>query len=369
MTFNSDIAIKNMNYGVEVHQEVDEKWWNSELQQTKSSTLYQTVNWLKVYQKNIGSKPFFISVTSPNGAVVAQLATLIHKNALRNENLVAKKIGSAINLSSVLTWFYGPIIHSDTDKDEITQKILLTLDKIAKENNIVMIRGSSPPLATEFPNSAFQKHDYELTPWATYIIDLKQKTDDLFQKLDKKTRYDIKKSEQSELDFQVTEGPSYFKEFSELKNEEYERTKRKKSKTLEINKTEYEYLYKNGFHKVFLAKHKGTPVSGISNIIFNGNIVQHGVANARTNLLGGSFVTWHAIKWAIENNNLTYDMGGVNPSPESEKERNIDFFKSKWGGKKFDYVLYTKILSKTKTRLSAVLKNPKRVFQTINPFS
>ena len=356
-----------MNYSVQIDKQVDEKWWNSQLSQSKGATLYQSFNWLKVYQENIGSKPFFISVSSPNGSIVGQLAVLLHKNSLRNENIVAKIIGSKINLSSVLTWFYGPILHINVDENEIIQKILLTLDKLAKENNVTVIRGSSSPLEKKFSNSFFSKHDYKQTPWATYVIDLRQKSNDLYQKLDKKTRYDIKKSEQTELEFQIPEGPSYFKEFSELKNEEYKRTSRKKSKVLETYKTEYEYLYKNGFHKVFLAKHDSVPIAGVSNIIFNGNIVQHGVANIKTNLLGGSFVTWHAIKWAIENNYHTYDMGGINPFPTSEKEKNIEFFKSKWGGQKIEYTLYTKILSMTKARFSAVLKNPKKIIQIIKP--
>ncbi|MFY9300380.1 MAG: hypothetical protein WAO91_04250 [Candidatus Nitrosotenuis sp.] len=355
-----------MNYTVQIDSHVDEKRWNSQLAQNRGSTLYQSFNWLKVYQENIGSKLFFISVLSPNGGVVGQLAVLLHKNALRNENIVAKKLGSTLNLSSVLTWFYGPIIHANEGENEITQTILTSLDRLAKENNVAMIRGSSPPLETKFSNSSFSKYGYDLTPWATYVVDLQQKSDELYQKLDKKTRYDIKKSGQNKLEFQITEGPSYFKEFSELKNEEYERTRRKKSRVLETYKTEYEYLYKNGFHKVFLAKHKGVPIAGISDIIFNGNIVQHGVANTKTSLLGGSFVTWHAIEWAIENNHKTYDMGGINPSPSSEKEKNIDFFKSKWGGQKYEYTLYTKILSKTKARLSAALKNPRKILQTIS---
>ena len=356
-----------MNFSVQVDKQIDEKLWNSQLSNSKGATLYQSFNWLKVYQENIGSTPFFISVLSPNGRIVGQLAVLLHKNSLRNENIIAKTIGDTINLSSVLTWFYGPILHTNVDENEITQKIIFTLDKLAKENKVTMIRGSSPPLETKFSNSLFSKYNYELTPWATYVIDLQQKSDELYQKLDKKTKYDIKKSEQTELEFHIPEGTSYFKEFSELKNEEYERTSRKKSKVLETYKTEYEYLYKNGFHKVFLAKHRGIPIAGVSNIIFNGNIVQHGVANTKTNLLGGSFVTWHAIKWAIENNYQTYDMGGINPFPTSEKEKNIDFFKSKWGGQKCGYTLYTKILSKTKARLATVLKNPKKIIQTIKP--
>ena len=32
-----------------------------------------------------------------------------------------------------------------------------------------------------------------------------------------------------------------------------------------------------------------------------------------------------------------YDLAGFNPNPISEKERGIEKFKRKWGGKKYDY--------------------------------
>ncbi|MGI0057392.1 MAG: hypothetical protein ACREAK_08485, partial [Nitrosarchaeum sp.] len=229
-----------MNYNVEIYEEVDEDRWNTGLLQNKASTLYQSFNWIKLYQKNLGSKPFFISVKNSKDEIVGQLAAIIHSNALRNENIFAKKIGSKINLSSVLTWFYGPIIHTESNQNEILSEILSIIDKLAIENKVTLIRGASPPLEKQFSNLAFQNHNYDIKPWATYIIDLDKKIDDVYNKLDKKTRHDIRKSESEELEFEVAEGKSYFKEFSELKNEEYERTGRKKSKITNSNNTEFE---------------------------------------------------------------------------------------------------------------------------------
>ena len=95
-------------------------------------------------------------------------------------------------------------------------------------------------------------------------------------------------------------------------------------------------------------------------------MIQHAVANSsEKNLLGGTFLTWETIKWAIKNNQKYYDMGGINPSPELKKEKNIDFFKSKWGGEEAPYGIFTKILDKKKQLLSSVLKNPNRILKKI----
>ena len=58
---------------------------------------------------------------------------------------------------------------------------------------------------------------------------------------------------------------------------------------------------------------------------------------------------------------LTYDMGGINPSPENDKEKSINFYKSKWGGKKVYYMKFTKVLDAGKWKISAVLKDPRKI--------
>ena len=67
------------------------------------------------------------------------------------------------------------------------------------------------------------------------------------------------------------------------------------------------------------------------------------------------------IKWGIENNYSSFDVGGINPNPVSEKEKKIDYYKSKWNGKKYDYFFYTKIINRKKYYISTALKNPKRI--------
>lgn len=346
---------------------VNEEEWNEQLCDSEFSSAYQTNNWIKNYQKLPGSIPVFIQVRTEKNKIVGQLASIIQKNYLRNENVLAKNLGSKFNISSILTWSYGPIIYDPTNYSKILSGILSELDKIAQKHKVIMIRGSTSPLDTNNSKKVFLKKGYRFQPWSTHLIKLDQDQDNLHSSFDKKTRYDIRKSEKNNLTFKMPEGPDYLKEFYELKNEEYQRDGRKIAPISKSYEERWKNLYKNGFEKVFLAKNHDHAISGISNIIFNGYLIQHGVANSlNRNLLSGTFLTWETIKWAIKNKQKYYDMGGVNPNPASSKEKNIDFFKSKWGGQKYSFGIYTKILDKKKQILSSILKNPKSVLRKLH---
>lgn len=356
-----------MNLETVISNNVDEKWWNKTLTQNNASTVYQTTNWSKVYQDSYGSKPVFIYVKNSSGNIVGQLSALIHnKYFWDHSNYLARIFGEKFSLNTLLNWHYGPIIHEYENQHEIISAILSALDTIASENNVIMIRGSSPPLGIQLLDKQFKENNYELTQWGTYVTYLNQKPENYFKSLDKKIRYDIRKGEQNKLEFEIVEERTALTEFTKMGIESRERLGESRvlnSKRLDFD---WKHLYENGLLKVFLARHKGNVISGIWNIIFNGNVIQHGVANSPDqSIRGGSFLTWNAIKWCMKNKNLTYDMGGVNPNPANEKEININFYKSKWAEKKFDYCIFTKLRNKTMWKLLKTIKNPKNALDKI----
>jgi hypothetical protein len=354
-----------LKFEIKIINEPDEDKWNNLLTSSNASTAYQTVNWIRNYQNIPNSKPIFIQIEK-NGVVVGQLASIIHQNYLRNENKLAKNIGWKFNISSLLTWVYGPIIFDQENHSEILSLMISKIEEIAKQNKIVMIRGSTPPLDKNNFQKIFDEHNFDYQPWSTYILKLNQNKNSFYDSFNKKTRYDIRKSETNNLTFETPNDENYLQEFYDLKNEEYERDGRKVVPTNISYKKRWTNLCKNGLEKVFLAKHDGIVISGISNIIFNGYMLQHAVANSHEkNLLGGTYVTWKTIEWAINNNQRYYDMGGINPSPISKKEKNIDFFKSKWGGEEFSFGIFVKILNKKKQLLSSALRNPNKILKKI----
>ena len=184
--------------------EVDSNEWNNTLLQNKISTVYQTSNWQEIYRQAYDSKPVFITVLKPNGEIVGQLGAVIHKKLFwQDANVITSFIGGKLNLRITLNWFHGPIIHDYHNQKEIISKILSCIDKISIENKVTIVRGISPPLDNKLLNEPFGSFNYTIDPWASYITDLTQEPEKLFNSLDKKTRYDIRKSEQQELEFEI----------------------------------------------------------------------------------------------------------------------------------------------------------------------
>jgi hypothetical protein len=352
-----------MKIQTQISNTVNVKDWEHQLTKSIASTTYQVPAWQKMFEAVYGSKPVFIIVMDSKGKILAQLAGVIHnKWYWRDANFISKTIGSKLNLNRLFHCFYGPIIHDEDNQEQILNEILVTIDKIAKENKITMMRGITAPLNSNFSKSVFETNGYDLKTWSTFIINLQDNEDDLLNSLNKKTRYDIRKSEKNNLEFVMVKDR---KGYSEYQNIKFHYRKMNRLRTVSNDlfyDKHWELLFKHNYEQLLLARFNGECIGGIFALIFNNNVIQHGVANSeRKDLLGGSFLTWNTINWAKKRNYLTYDMAGVNPYPESEKEKRIDFYKSKWGGKQYTYFIYTKIYDHTKLKLFTVLKNPKKL--------
>ena len=344
-----------MTLSVEIKNSVG-KEWNENLLRCSYSTSFQTSQWCELYDTSFASKPFFIIVKNESGIIVGQLATLLHKNYNWRDSTLAKFVGRKMNLGLSLEWERGPIIHDNDRMQEISQQIFSSVDKICLLNNVSNIRGTSPTNSdiSLFP---FYNVDFVKIPWSTYITKLKDK-EELFNSLDKKTRYDIRKSEKSNLEFVLVKDKSDFIDYVKLKL--------KSTGTIGLKnypdffEQHWKLLHENHLEHLFVAKSEGKIVSGILCSTFNGNMIQHGVVTSNEIPISGTFLTWNAIQWGIDNGYFTYDMGGVNPSP-NEKEKRIEFFKSKWAGEKDDYLILTKILKKSNYGISKILKDPRKI--------
>ncbi len=74
---------------------------------------------------------------------------------------------------------------------------------------------------------------------------------------------------------------------------------------------------------------------------YNGYINEFGIARTKKDsegkLYSQDLLKWHIIKWGKNNNLKYYDLTGVNPYPQNEKEKGIFRYKEKWGGKLITY--------------------------------
>lgn len=351
-----------MGFDVKISSEINESEWNDNLTKSNASTIYQNYHWQNLYREAFGSKPFFIYVINESGIVVGQLACLIHKKMLwEDTNYFSKKIGTSLKLGNSLWWYHGPIIHDQENRNEILSIILSSVDKIAMENKIVNIRGISSPFLKQFPSKIFEKFGYKPEPKLTFVINLNQNLDDLYNFLKKDTRYYIRKSEKEGFVFETAKDMEGFEKFQEFKIEAKKREGKKTSRKQHFYEKHWKILKQNECEEVLLARTDGKIKGTILTLFFNGNMIQHALSNAPEEELVGTFLTWNTIKWAQKMNMNTFDFAGVDPSPKTKKEKGIYFYAEKFGGEKIDFFSYTKILDKKKYYLSTGLKNPRKI--------
>jgi len=149
--------------------------------------------------------------------------------------------------------------------------------------------------------------------------------------------------------------------FQDLKIEAKKREGKKPFRNPKFYEKHWKIMQHNGYEQWLLARDKGEIEGTILTLFFNGNVIQHALANSPEKELVGTFLTWNTIKWAQKMKYRTFDFAGVDPSPKTEKEKGIYFYAAKFGGKKIDFFSYTKIIDRKKYYLSSSLKNPRKI--------
>lgn len=351
---------------INIHHEVDPKEWNKNLLKNESSSTYQTSNWLTLYDDVYNSDSLYIYVEDKKGNILAQFGASVHdKHFWSDSNLISRKIGTSLHLRKNISWNYGPIIYDDEHRKEIIEKILIELEQFAIKNKIISISGIFTPLNLQPSSKTLEQNKYKIIPWATYNIKLNQPSSEFLKSYDKKTRYDIRKSEDQNLRLQIVDNKKDLQLFRMMKNKSRKIQNRRniddKLGIKYLNKA-WDLLYKNNLEKMFLIFQDDELIAGMRAFTFNRNLIQFAVVNNpdQTNL-GGTFLTWNVIKWAIENKFSNLDLGGINPQPSSSKEKQIDFYKSKWGGEQLPYTRCLKVFNESKMKLSSFLKNPSSI--------
>ena len=355
-----------MNFTVNISSTVNENEWNNSLNKNSSSMIYQTTKWQELYQTVYDSKPIFITVRDQLKNIVGQLACLIHKEVFwQHANIISKVLGKKLKLGTVLWWYHGPIIHDNKNQKQILEIILKSLDDVVVKNNVVMVRGISSPLEQQDFNQEFIKFGYKIEPRLTFVIDLTQDIDKLYNSLKKDTRYYIRKSEKEDFEFIIANEKNVFDKFQELKNITRKLNDKKIFNNSKLFDMHWEILRNSGFEDLLVAR-KNSEIEGIIlTLNFNGNLIQHALANSPKFDLVGTFLTWNTIKWAKQMNYSTFDFAGVDPEPKTAKEKGIYFYAEKFGGEKIHYSVYSKIIDKKKYYLSSGLNNPKKILKRV----
>lgn len=192
-----------MTFLTDIYYKVEKDSWNQILSSNPTSTAYQNSDFFIPYELAYDSKPVFVAISNSSGKIVGQLSGIIHfADYWLEPNVISKFLISKLDLGSRLNWFQGPIIHDMKNSDQILSCILTAIDKIALENNVNLISGTSPS-QPNFSVNIFEKNNYVVKSWISYITNINKNVDEIYNSLHNKTRYDIRKGEKSGLKFEV----------------------------------------------------------------------------------------------------------------------------------------------------------------------
>lgn len=372
-------------YKIKILTSIEQKKWNEDLLKSGYSTFFQTTEYLTA---NSGIIPIFIQICDENDQVVGQLGLHIIKSSALYSSSVFRKL---LKLITVLTnrgiWIYGPIIHSGdhSQRLEIIRHIIEANDRIMKDYNLVFMEGFSPPLdllVDESYLSEFKKSGYYISKFVTYITDLNQSLDDIWKKIQKYTKTNVKRATKRGI---ITKELTTRDELKEvlLLHQKWAETK---GLVISNPYTEIEKLWKrheSGLEKTFLAYIGNELISSLSLSCFNGIAVPTQVLNSylKATSLGGPALTWNAMLWAKNAGMKTYDITGgpflLDGEPDPDNTRPLTHYKRKWGGseqihynflkvrRKFFYTLYKMMFRLIRHYHNLISKSRSRPMDTI----
>jgi hypothetical protein len=340
------------------------------------ATVFQTYSWARAYSEwSPRDIPVFIYVRDRADNIVAQLLLFVANEFERRGaryNRILRFAPSRLGLGNRIRWSYGPLVLDRSRSSDILNAILCAVTGIARDRNVVLVDGASPPLtySSETYLDAFRKQSKRIMEWGTFITDVTRDEQTIWENLNKKVRNDVRRAEKEIVVKEVTSDELLLEYASLLLR--FNAVRRRIFSKPEIANRWYRIFWKWGnqcqsTQKLFLAYKGNQPCAGLVVNGFNGNVTQHDViSDGSKGNLGGPLLTWHAIKWAHHTGFKTFDFVGVNPSSSaSEKERAIYFYKSKWAGVYRTHYRILKIMKPFKEKLGWISEKALQRFQAV----
>ena len=277
-----------------------EKEWDEFVLKSNEATYCHLLGWRDVIKKSYKHQDLYL-VAKENKRIKGIFPLFVIKNPI-----FGKKIISLPFLN-----YGGPI----AENEEVTNALVEYLKKILKEENcqFFQIRQVNPvsQLITDLSNVSF-------------ILTLDKNLENIWQKIEAKTRNQIRKSYQ--FGPKLEKGTHYLKDFYKL----YQKTMKRVGTpvhSLEFFRNIIEEFPQRT--EILIAKFQDIPVAGM--ILFSFKDILSNPWSAldirykRTNV--NNFLYWEAIKYAVERNFKYFDFG------RSPKNSGTFNFKKQWNGK------------------------------------
>lgn len=346
-------------FSLEVSERVDEEWWNSLVQSVPEGTIFQTTYWADYLKEWANAEPIYLTARSKENRVVGLL--LCFKEAYMTDALSRRPFASVTTsllrrISPIYMWLAGPLILEKDAWQEILATILSWLKRTAHRS---AISGTLPlalsDLSQEEAKEYFLESGFEASPWATFLIDLIQDEDTLWNNLKKTGRRVVRRCQENKLRVERITTESELRGYCELLLETRGRLGFELPPNFP-NTTMWKHLREKGAVEVFIAKQNDRWLAALGVLCFNNMLTEIAAAQSNYSLenkfYAGDLIKWEIIKWGHEKGYKIYDLAGVTPNPSTAKEKGIYQFKAKWGGEPANYYTYNKKLPKVRRYLA-----------------
>jgi hypothetical protein len=327
-------------YSFEIAETIDASWNEKLLSgKTESLYLYHATPWADRLKELLGFRPFYFLIKQGNEIRLMLLACVEPlpkislsddvKNTIRN---LLKRLKGKKSLS----WSGQPIFFKDNDEGAYAF-LAARIQDLLKNKSLRLSRGEWPISQ----KSALPKN-WVIKEWATLKVDLTQDLQDIYASFKPAARKEVRKAKERGVTvkrLETIEELRVYYEFAEQCAKRYN----KHLIGFRDFSTMWNHFRRWGFFETFVAYYSGRMIGGLSVWGDRNCVIEIGSFQSeecfRQKLGSADIIKWEVIQWAKSVRARSFDLAGINPFPQNEKEQGIRRFKEKWSSQEYRFLI------------------------------
>ena len=300
--------------------ELDAREWNDLLLGSEVCDAFQTYEWAVVLRNSMSVCPHFLYVKNKGQKIGGAMFT-------------RKKMFGVFDCYEII----GGPLYVKGNREVVAKNILKALSK--KKNRSGYVLFIPYPVINSSFKRVFEIEGYHSYPFCTIIIDLGRPLKDVWQALNKRARWGVRKAERLGLTTKVANNWSEWERYYHL-HVLHSKKKQYPSEPVEFFGEMFKLHHKN-MARLFLAEYGKRIVAGSLFLVYRQNMIFLQNASERSFLRynPNNLLQWRSIEWAKENGVTTYDMNGL-PLEDVPYLRGVYNYKKQWNGHVQFYYYY-----------------------------
>ena len=319
---------------------LDEEKWDAFINSHPNGNIFQTSQMMKVYENTKNYEPLFLAVIDESDNIQAILLAYIIKELS----------GTLSSFSSRAIIQGGPIYKDGEDGLKALKKLMEVYDDIIKKKAIyTQIRNMWD--MSEF-KSIFQAYDYNYDEHLDYLIDIKIPSDDIFNKIHKNRRKNIRKARNKGVIVEELTDIQQIPDFYASLQHTYKQVNIPLA-DITLLASAFSQLHPKGMARYFIAKFDGKLI-GVRAVLIYNNLIYDWYAGATDNSAAyypNETLVWHILDWGSKNGYHIFDFGGAG---KPGVKYGVRTFKERFGGQMVNFGRFEKVHQPMKKKISKV---------------